>query len=69
MFPTYQKYDNNDGGVYYKPSGGMDLRDYFAAAALTAVCHDWCTSDPKHAEEVARVVYEFADAMLKERDK
>lgn len=59
--------------------GGMSLRDYFAAAALTGLCH------PDHIESVkevykenpvgetfkhlARCAYNFADAMLTERAK
>lgn len=51
--------------------GGMSLRDYFAAKALTAVvgsimpqeCHNW------NAGDFAREAYDLADAMLAERAK
>jgi len=50
--------------------GGMSLRDYFAAAALQGVIA--CFRDHAHAETVSTRVgkaYEYADAMLTERDK
>ena len=43
---------------------GMSLRDYFAAQALGALC-GWGPDKQK----LARGCYEFADAMLQERDK
>jgi hypothetical protein len=49
----------------------MDLRDYFASCAITAIL----TSDPLFpsremaAEKAAKRAYEIADAMLKEREK
>jgi len=50
---------------------GMNLRDYFAAAAMQgdlaglAPDHDWTP----YAEKMARRYYAMADAMLKEKDK
>jgi hypothetical protein len=44
---------------------GMTLRDYFAAAALTAVVTRTNASSP---ENIATAAYTVADAMLKERD-
>ncbi|CAB4125686.1 hypothetical protein UFOVP54_201 [uncultured Caudovirales phage] len=53
---------------------GMTLRDYFAAKAMNGICADghtfWDNStlqgDPL---EIARLSYEIADAMLKQREK
>jgi hypothetical protein len=45
---------------------GMDLRDYFAAKALQGFA-----ADPEidaNAEEVARMAYKWADAMMKARE-
>ncbi len=49
-------------------SGGMTLRDYFAAAALTGIF----VTDPHNefgAKTAATMAYQYADAMLAERDK
>ena len=59
-----------DTGHYH----GMSLRDYFAAKAMNGICADghtfWDNStlqgDPL---EIARLSYEIADAMLKQREK
>ena len=44
--------------------GGMTLRDYFAAKAITG--ESWNTE--QEASEIAKRVYRLADAMLKERE-
>lgn len=62
----------SDGGIFQQ---GMTLRDYFAGRCLTAYVHSLeqpvpdggCAIPPK--ELVAQVCYEYADAMLKEREK
>lgn len=49
-------------------SAGIDLRDYFAAHALSGYCaveEGW----DQPADEVARAAYTIADAMLAERSK
>lgn len=43
---------------------GMSLRDYFAAKWLTTIV----THEPTDADEVARVCYVMADAMLRARE-
>lgn len=56
--------------AYREP--GMSLRDYFAAQAMAAcVGADSSTNQNYGAnpEKVATYAYEFADAMLKEREK
>ena len=55
-FPKTSSYDENNG---------MDLRDYFAAKAMQALiedeqsCPDW----------LSKTAYEYADAMMKAREK
>jgi hypothetical protein len=44
---------------------GMDLRDYFAAKALTQVIDKWTSASPIGAAELA---YQYADAMMVIRD-
>jgi hypothetical protein len=44
---------------------GMELRDYFAAAALQGMLAD--SNVEGSAATVAKIAYKFADAMLKER--
>jgi hypothetical protein len=54
---------------------GMDLRDYFAAAALQGMLPDAFQEAPKDYPEKnlaafwSEMAYEFADAMLKTREK
>ena len=48
--------------------GGMSLRDYFAAAALTGMIACPSMSDSTR-EGYAIAAFEYADAMLKEREK
>lgn len=74
----------NDGGpafplVYYSEpigsigpqlivKGGMDLRDYFAAAALQGLLSSIEQNQLWNGEEVAVTCYRTADAMLKARE-
>jgi len=52
-------------GRFESGYGGMSLRDYFAAKALQGLL-----SGRNHIAEVnVRLAYEYADAMLKEREK
>ena len=58
-------------GFYEVRSGGMSVRDYFAAKAMAA-CISADTSSQNHSTapvKVAAWAYEFADAMLVEREK
>ena len=54
-----------------EPSGGMTLRDYFAAKAMavvwTGIPDDVCSG--LALEHLGRLSYEMADAMLAERAK
>jgi hypothetical protein len=47
------------------PQGGMSLRDYFAVAAVIGPIAELTGT----AEEHAQIAYEYADAMLLERQK
>jgi hypothetical protein len=46
---------------------GMELRDYFAAAALQGILAD--SNVDGNAATLSKIAYKFADAMLKEREK
>ena len=50
-----------DNGEVIKGEKGMDLRDYFAAAALGNVKH------LSHEMDIACAAYAIADAMIKAR--
>jgi hypothetical protein len=52
--------------VYTVVSGGMKLRDYFAAAALTAYASNPESSNHSY-EEIAQWSYDAADAMIRAR--
>lgn len=59
--PAYGDYGTIPSGFPF-PDQGMSLRDYFAAAALHALCTRYPAS-PSMAEEA----YAYADAMLRVR--
>ena len=67
----------NDGGPAFpcnSPDGletykGMTLRDWLAGMFCGHVAHDWSESDQKHKITIAANSYEFADAMIAERNK
>ena len=52
-------------------SGGMTLRDYFAAkamqGALTTSGAPWLNPDKNYTDSLARMAYEVADSMLEAR--
>jgi hypothetical protein len=64
----------NDGGPAFPvdgsfhPDKGMTLRDWFAGQALVGIIKEMPTSRPS-AENLAREMYEMADAMIVERNK
>lgn len=82
-FPEIQTSPSHDGhGDVYSDvysSGGMSLRDYFAAkalltlcmtpAAFTAACETAKEAGMTNLEGIAKMSYELADAMLKAREK
>jgi hypothetical protein len=56
---------NRDG---YAVTGGMTLRDYFAAKAIQGMFASGNLPKSVQDDELASVAYEFADAMLKARE-
>ena len=64
---TFQKFDD-DAGRYVDhtlPTGGMTLRDYFAARIA---CRFFCLSDPPEIyNDAAKRAYRMADALLEAR--
>lgn len=50
----------------HAPATSATLRDQFAVAALTSLCHQ--TADEGAAEDLARRAYVLADAMLLARE-
>ena len=62
-FPAgLEQFDDSVGRYTYQ--GGMDLRDYFAAAALTGLV---ISQTEVTSEDAARLAYQVADVMMKER--
>ena len=61
-------FENVEGGRYAKSitSGGMSLRDYFAAKALQSLVESGF-DDKADFPDVAERAYVYADAMLKAR--
>ena len=64
-FPTTKPLDS-----WGDPNAGMDLRDYFAAKALTAITLNQGSvgTEDYTFEEVALDAYLIADAMMKARE-
>ena len=50
-------------------SNGMTLRDYFAAKALPTAIKEVEDAGTYNLADVAAIAYQYADAMLKERDE
>jgi len=75
-FPHIAKVHMLDGNSIIKEeitSGGMDLRDYFAAKAMQAMANAICKIDDlgiiSHApNDIAQISYVYADAMMKARE-
>lgn len=69
-FPSIEPIYGNDI-VGIKESAGMDLRDYFAAKALTAISINQGSigTEDYSFEEVALDAYLIADAMMKAREQ
>lgn len=77
-FPQHDLKDSGDGGEWeHVITGGMTLRDYFAAHALSLFCEEPLLTSFRELGEkrgltlpqaVAKAAYNYADAMLAERD-
>ena len=48
--------------------GGMDLRDYFAAAALPMAIKEMNDAESFNINDAATMAYHYADAMMKARE-
>lgn len=72
---TFPVYERNIAGDMHLIEPGMTLRDYFAAKAMNGLMSSYsCASSlyseiRTNAENIAKVSYKLADAMLKEREK
>lgn len=63
---------NKTGGSAFpteQGSGGMTLRDYFAAKALQSLCVGIAQMSNRDIVEIPAAAYVLADAMLAERAK
>lgn len=76
-FPTEKVVNLGSGASRTERSGGMSLRDYFAAQALAALLASPLTTSRAHEENppgtmptvMAHSAYMYADAMLKARSE
>lgn len=65
-FKNPPAFPNNEGAT---DSYGMTLRDYFAAKALEGlISHFTGLGKGKSPEDYAKRAFEYADAMLKQRE-
>ena len=67
-FPQGKKENDYMGYPYTEAKGGMSMRDYFAAAALSGM-HGWFGDTPIVPEVCGAIAYKIADAMIAEREK
>ena len=66
--PAFPVFHQNEITGYIPPeTAGMTMRDYFAAKAMQGMVSD--SETDLHIEDIARISYQYADAMLKARDK
>ena len=65
--PAFPQYVISNNGAHV--DGGMTLRDYFAAQALSAFVdpHAWQSTVGEISRNVAFNAYAMADAMMEER--
>ena len=65
-FPT--NVTKSNGGDSWQTDYGMDLRDYFAAKALSVLYKQFSEfADGFHCSDVATAAYQMADEMMKAR--
>ena len=48
---------------------GMDLRDWFAGLAMPTAIKEVENAESYHLSDVAIIAYQYADAMMKQRNK
>ncbi len=63
----YERGDGNSVHALDSDSGGMSLRDYFAAKAMVVLMNLFFAKESLH--QISRWSYEAADSMLAERSK
>lgn len=69
---TQQPNENKGESFEVYSEGGMTLRDYFAAKAMQGFCsltEDGSSEPMMGAADTAKAAYNYADAMLAEREK
>ena len=67
-FPTHTITVNDEARVTaIGGEGGMDLRDYFAAAALPMAIQEMNEAESFNLNDAATMAYHYADAMMKAR--
>lgn len=67
-FPSKEfLYKDNMDLIGVKESFGMELRDYFAAKAMQAMLVN--RNDASYLEKMPKICYQWADAMMKAREK
>ena len=59
--------DDKTGGVAFPPAYNLTLRDYFAAKAMQGIIATFDDDVTAMPEQVARLCYKIADAMLAAR--
>lgn len=69
---TFAKFDEDKGRYvdFIEPSGGMTLRDYFAAQALPSALAEFYTAGEAFSDfdDMAQHIYGMADAMIRARE-
>lgn len=75
LYVHFQKVDDlSDPRIIANTHTGMDLRDYFAAKTLNALLstqevHSGIAETRVTPDEVAQTAYQWADLMIKAREK
>ena len=67
-FPTHSITVSNEARITgIGGQDGMDLRDYFAAAALPMAMKECCDAESYNINDAATMAYHYADAMMDAR--
>jgi hypothetical protein len=65
--PAFPKLTQDERWKTFTSTGGMTLRDYFAAKALQGLLATDLNCAPEYVQAIADSTYVMADAMLKAR--
>ena len=68
-FVNEPAFPNEGFNGWGEPFQGMDLRDYFAAAALPMAIQEMNEAESFNINDAAIVAYQYADAMMQARQK